>query len=592
MKKEIIIFGTGALSGCFFNPYIQLNNDLIVPMTTGVLSVITFKKIQRKLNNQYKKNTIRSFVRNGIKEIVYLTKEAKKYKLKMIFKEHLFTSFVLLETFMIYLSFNDFNFTIKHHLLNLPISLFIVICTKSIYKMYKIRRIEYILDHNYNGKIIVSNLSKSNITLCSLDYLTDNDKPKISMAINATITGEIIQHKFSKNHFTFNFIKGKEEKYTRLTRGSLERLEQILIDSKFKPQYKNTINYDNCIIHYFILNMNPRRIKYILQTLENKLGVKHGNLHIESNNGYFEFHIKHENNMIYILDDIIGSVLPKNEELGFIVGINQKNSNPIIKDIVSLNHLLIAGKSGSGKSTTFKCIIESLMYYNPNKIMWLMLDFGESALSRYQNFINVKYMDLYDDNCRLRKDQIAEEIQITLIEEIKRRKLLFKREGVEKLSEYNQFNPDSELPYIIFTVDEANGFKNMMRLKDDDELVQDIFHIFTQGRKYGIFIIMAVQQTNDKTFFKDWKTQTTRLTHLLTESVDVINATGNSELTSIIPNLKTGEFILDHKDTDKYEILKGTLTDRNHDNLYKILKKGFNKNVEIIKKINLEKKSS
>jgi hypothetical protein len=146
-----------------------------------------------------------------------------------------------------------------------------------------------------------------------------------------------------------------------------------------------------------------------------------------------------------------------------------------------------------------------------------------------------------------------------------RRRKLFRDEQVEKLSESS-----SKLPYLILTVDEANGFKTILDLKNDNPLIKAISTLYFQGRKYGIYIIMAVQQTSDTYYIKPWKTQSTRIIHYLADSADTANVSTNGELGKLIPQLKTGEFILDHE--GEFEKLKGCLTDKNNNKLYEVIK--------------------
>ena len=224
---------------------------------------------------------------------------------------------------------------------------------------------------------------------------------------------------------------------------------------------------------------------------------------------------------------------------------------------------MIAGKTGSGKSCTFKGIIESLMYYNDN-IIWYMLDFADSALTKYQKFYNVKYIESEIPEI----NKALEE----LLNEYTKRKKTFRDNEVENIQEYNS-KANSKLPYIIFAIDEANAFKSEMDNKEFSTMEKSIKTLLQRGRKYGMLIVMAVQQTNDRDFVKSWKTQFTRIAHLLEDNIDCQNITTKKEYQTLIPSLKTGEFYI-LSESDNYK-LKACLTDNKYNELYKTLKEGY-----------------
>jgi hypothetical protein len=112
-----------------------------------------------------------------------------------------------------------------------------------------------------------------------------------------------------------------------------------------------------------------------------------------------------------------------------------------------------------------------------------------------------------------------------------------------------------------------------MDTKEFTSMEKSIKTLLQRGRKYGMLIVMAVQQTNDRDFVKSWKTQFTRIAHLLEDSIDCQNITTKKEYQQLIPTLKTGEFYV-LSESDNYK-LKACLTDNKYNELYKILKEGY-----------------
>ena len=61
------------------------------------------------------------------------------------------------------------------------------------------------------------------------------------------------------------------------------------------------------------------------------------------------------------------------------------SGNPIIGDLTSMPHLLIAGTTGSGKSVCINTIILSLLYkHTPDKCKFILIDPKMLELSTYE----------------------------------------------------------------------------------------------------------------------------------------------------------------------------------------------------------------
>lgn len=400
------------------------------------------------------------------------------------------------------------------------------------------------------------------------------EEKQLQLQLNTSITKILVDEK-NKRMFHVKHSKNPND-YRKLDKGSLERLTQVLKDLNGNPNFESSQENDVEVTYSFVITLNIRILDRQLKNIEHKTGLKKGTLTIDQDKGIVNFSIKKDVSKIYILDEMIPTVKrPDKMVLPFVLGCDIKTGKVIISDLVELNHLLIAGKSKMGKSSTFKSIIESLMYFNQNCAFY-MIDFGESALPRYSNFSNCNYVE---SDLESITDTVKE-----LTAEMQRRRALLRQEGVEKLSK-----SASKLPYLILTVDEANGFKTILDLKKEDQLIKDIATLYFQGRKYGIYIIMAVQQTSDTYYVKPWKTQSTIISHYLANQIDVTNVSANQELQKIIPFLKTGEFVLDHEgDITK---MKGCLTDDEFDKLYQILKQVYS-NQRSVTEITVEDKQN
>lgn len=374
--------------------------------------------------------------------------------------------------------------------------------------------------------------------------------------------------------------------YVKLTKGSEDRLTQILIDMKAKPQLIESQQLNDNLIFKYITKINVKTLKRHLESISHKWGVNVSDVELQNENGVNIFSLKQNRNRHYYLDDIIANVKTKSLDLPFVAG--YKDSKPLILDMIDTKHLLLAGKTGSGKSVTLQSIIESLMYLNSN-MFFTMIDFGRSAFNRYKEFTNC-------DHINTRDIKNVENTIYRLRDELVRRQDLFEEKGVEKIQSYNRSN--KKIPYLMICIDEANRFKDVHGVKNNDTLANTIYHLMSEGRKYGIYVIMAVQQTNDTLFFKAWKSQMSRAVHKLQDEIDIKNSSPVKDLQLKVPNLMTGEYMLDI-DGD-YQLIKSCFTDHEGDynKTYLALKETY-KTIEIKKEqpsdnkvINLSKEVS
>ena len=428
-----------------------------------------------------------------------------------------------------------------------------------------------IVNNMFNGGIELLTRTRNEVytfRIIKNDFESIN-KRILETALNSKILEMELMPK-NRNWFYCKCGEITETSYTKLDKGSLDRLFFILELLKMNPKYISSQENEIEIIHTFQTSLNPKRIQRVLVDIEHKLGIKKNSLTMTYDHGVVCFIISKEVDNIYILDDVLPSIKkPKIQSLPFIMGMDSSGIAQI-EDLVELKHLLIAGKTGSGKSCTLKCIIETLMYWNQN-IAWYMTDFAESALVRYENFRNVKFIESDFENFNNGIDEILEH-------QVGRMKK-FRKLGVENIQEYNK-QTSKPYPYILFVVDEANGFKEEWDKKDFEIVKDKMKTILKRGRKYGIFTIHAVQQTNDNDYVKSWRTQMTRIGHLLEDLCDANNLTNKKEVAEKIPKLKTGEFYLITSDDCKK--LKGCLTNKHFDKLYTVLKEVYTNVNEVI----------
>jgi S-DNA-T family DNA segregation ATPase FtsK/SpoIIIE len=176
--------------------------------------------------------------------------------------------------------------------------------------------------------------------------------------------------------------------------------------------------------------------------------------------------------------------------------------NPMVVDLTTLPHLLIAGRTGTGKSVCLNSIIVSmLMTRGPDEVRMLMIDPKMVELSGYRKLPHLMHPVVTD----MRK---AEAILAWAVDKMEERYQLLSRAGVRHLSVYNQLGDDElhdrirpesddewrqiprQLPYIVIVADELADL--MMTAGKDVE--QHIIRLAQKSRAVGIHLILATQK--------------------------------------------------------------------------------------------------
>jgi DNA segregation ATPase FtsK/SpoIIIE, S-DNA-T family len=178
------------------------------------------------------------------------------------------------------------------------------------------------------------------------------------------------------------------------------------------------------------------------------------------------------------------------------------SGNPLIVDLSTLPHLLIAGRTGTGKSVCLNSIIVSmLMSRGPDDVRMLMIDPKMVELSPYKRLPHLMHPVVTD----MRK---AEAILAWAVDKMEERYALLARAGVRHISVYNQLGeeelmdrlePESDeersqiplhLPYIVIVADEIAD----LMMTSGKEVEQHIIRLAQKSRAVGIHLVLATQK--------------------------------------------------------------------------------------------------
>ena len=156
---------------------------------------------------------------------------------------------------------------------------------------------------------------------------------------------------------------------------------------------------------------------------------------------------------------------------------------PVIGDLSSMPHLLIAGTTGSGKSVCINTIILSLLYkLSPEQCKFIMIDPKMLELSTYEGIPHLICPVITEA-------KKAASILGWVVKEMESRYKLMTREGVRNIDGYNSKHK-LVMPYIVVLVDEMSDLM-LVAGKEIEGYVQKLSQM---ARAAGIHIIMATQR--------------------------------------------------------------------------------------------------
>jgi S-DNA-T family DNA segregation ATPase FtsK/SpoIIIE len=156
---------------------------------------------------------------------------------------------------------------------------------------------------------------------------------------------------------------------------------------------------------------------------------------------------------------------------------------PIVGDLTSMPHLLIAGTTGSGKSVCINTIIVSLLYkLSPDLCKFILIDPKMLELSTYEGIPHLLTPVITDA-------KKATSALAWTVKEMNSRYKLMSKVGVRNIDGYNSKHR-LKMPYIVVVVDEMSD----LMLVAGKEIENYIQKLSQMARAAGIHIIMATQR--------------------------------------------------------------------------------------------------
>ena len=153
-------------------------------------------------------------------------------------------------------------------------------------------------------------------------------------------------------------------------------------------------------------------------------------------------------------------------------------------------HALIAGKTGSGKSTLFHVIVTNLaLWCSPEQVEFYLVDFKKGVEFKC-------YANRHLPHANVVAIESDREFGLSVLqrvdEELRRRGDLFRKLGVQDLAGYKRAGGTEPMPRTLLMIDEFQEF-----FTEEDRISQGaavlLDRIVRQGRAFGIHVLLGSQ---------------------------------------------------------------------------------------------------
>jgi energy-coupling factor transporter ATP-binding protein EcfA2 len=153
-------------------------------------------------------------------------------------------------------------------------------------------------------------------------------------------------------------------------------------------------------------------------------------------------------------------------------------------------HLLVCGKTGSGKSTFLHALItNAALYYSPDEVEFYLIDFKKGV--EFKTYATHRL-----PHARVIAIESEREFGLSVLErldgELRRRGDLFRAAGVQDLADFRGARPGERMPRVLLVVDEFQElFVEDDKLSQEAALLMD--RLVRQGRAFGIHVLLGSQ---------------------------------------------------------------------------------------------------
>ncbi len=249
--------------------------------------------------------------------------------------------------------------------------------------------------------------------------------------------------------------------------------------------------------------------------------------------------------IIYLDEVLSSSEFKKNSNRLPIAMGKDAFGEPLVVDLASMPHMLVAGATGAGKSVFINTLLVSLLVKkSPSQMKLILIDPKQLELALYANLPHL-VMPVVTD---------AKTASISLLwacQEMERRYSILKELGVRNIEGFNdklkratpellakihpfyENEPEEhyELPYLVIIVDE---FADLILTKAGKDIENNICRLAAKARAAGIHLVLATQRPSVDVITGLIKSNfPTRVSFRVTSSTDsrtILNSIGAEKL--------------------------------------------------------------
>ncbi len=206
------------------------------------------------------------------------------------------------------------------------------------------------------------------------------------------------------------------------------------------------------------------------------------------------------------LDEIINTkdFTNSNHQLPLAMG-KDAFGEPVVVDLATMPHMLVAGSTGAGKSVFINSILVSLLIQkSPNQMKLILIDPKQLELALYSRLPHLLMPVITEPKTAAtsllwacqemeRRYSIMSEFGVRNIEGFNHKLKNAKPEAIDKIRKFYEYASEDTyaLPYIVIIVDE---FADLMLSAKKVEIETHIARLAAKARAAGLHLILATQR--------------------------------------------------------------------------------------------------